>query len=168
MTALIKAKFLFCVALTLSVAGCASDEPKIAAEFNQGASLHGELPENPLQWRVITSALNKGDSTTSTLYGNDVAVAYARSHSPRDYPSASVLSLVTWTQVGDARWFGAKIPALVKSAEFVTVSATASGQPSYSYEKYEGTPLRKAAAQDARVSSERVTYLLSQRAAVMP
>jgi len=159
---------LFCAVLIVSLAGCAGDEPKITAEFNVGASLSGDLPANPLRWKVISSAINKADANMSTLYGNDVAVVYARSHSQRDYPSGAILSLVTWTQAEDARWFGAKIPAQVKSVEFLTFSGSEPGHAAYSYEKYEGTPLKKSANQAAVTSSERATYLLSQRAAVMP
>jgi hypothetical protein len=123
---------------------------------------------NPLAWRVITSAIDPGDGTMSTLYGNDVAVGYARTHSRHDYPAGSVLSLVTWMQIEDPRWFGAKIPAQVKSVEFVTVGAAENGAPQYSYEAYTGDPLKKAADRPYGAPPERIAYLLSSRAAVMP
>lgn len=40
------------------------------------------------------------------VIGNDLAVEYARSHSQQGYPAGSVISLVTWTQREDPRWFG--------------------------------------------------------------
>jgi len=104
----------------------------------------------------------------STLYGNDVAVDYARTHAQRDFPAGSVVSLVIWTQVEDSRWFGAKIPSQVKSVEFVTVSAGGNGDPQYSYEVYTGNPLKKAPSQVYGAPAERIAYLLSSRAAVMP
>lgn len=163
-----KGILLLGMVLSLGLNSCSVDEPKISAQFNQSASLVGELPENPLRWKVITSAINKADSSMSTLYGNDLAVAHARAHSQHDYPAGSVLSLVTWTQTEDTRWFGAKIPSQVKSVEFVIVTGTTEGQRSYSYEEYEGTPLKKSSSQGGATLSQRAAYLLSQRAAVMP
>ncbi len=68
---------LFSMSL-LSLFACSGAKTKISATLNQSASLVGELPANPLQWKVITSAVNHADSTMSTLYGNDLAVKYAR------------------------------------------------------------------------------------------
>jgi hypothetical protein len=114
---------------------------------------------NPLQWRVITSAVNPQDSTMSTLFGNDSAVEYARTHSQHDYPAGSTLALVTWTEREDPRWFGAKIPGAVKSIELVKVSLDAQHRPVVSYQDVG----KNVPAQQGRAS-----YLLSQRAAVMP
>jgi hypothetical protein len=101
--------------------------------------LSSHVPANPLQWKAVTSEINKTDATMSALYGNDLAVGYARTHSQHDYPAGAVLSLVTWTQQEDPRWFGARIPREVKSVEFVMVGATPDGRPSYTYQEYEGT-----------------------------
>jgi hypothetical protein len=98
----------------------------------------------------------------STLYGNDVAVQYARANAEKMYPAGSVLSVVTWSEQEDPRWFGAKIPQKVGSVEFVTVT----GPGAYSYQRYEGSPLKRV-AMDA-TTNERADYLLAQRAAVMP
>lgn len=168
MTTRMKRTCLVAVVLTLCLVACAGDEPKISATFNQDASLSGELPANPLQWRVITSAINSADSTMSTLYGNDVAVQYARTNSRHDYPTGSILSLVTWTQREDSRYFGAKIPDEVKSVEFVFVQASEDGRSTYSYQVYEGKPLKRVIAQEGPNPTSDAAYLLSQRAAVMP
>ncbi len=120
--------YLLGMVLSLSLLGCSGDEPKISATLNQSASLVGDLPANPLQWKVISSAVSKEDSTMSTLYGNDLAVHYARTNSQRDYSNGSVLSLVTWTQREDSRWFGAKIPDEVKSVEFVFARVAEGGR----------------------------------------
>jgi hypothetical protein len=104
----------------------------------------------------------------ATLFGNDLAVDYARSHSQRDYPAGSVLALVTWTQREDPRWFGANIPDRLKSVEFVTVGSPPGRPSSFSYEEYEGTPLIKVPAQGPAAAKERTAYLLSLRPAVMP
>jgi hypothetical protein len=154
--------------LSVSIVGCASHEPKISATVNPNASLLGDLPANPLRWKVVTSEVDTEDSTMSTLYGNDVAVGYARTNSQHNYPNGSVLSLVTWTQRDDDRWFGAMIPDQVKSVEFVFVGVAADGQPLYSYQEYDGKPLKRVTAQEGRTLRDRAAYLLSQRAAVMP
>jgi Cytochrome P460 len=152
----------------LSMFGCSGAGTKISATSNQSASLVGPLPENPLQWKIITSAINQADSTMSTLYGNDLAVRYARTNSEHNYPTGSVLSLVTWTQREDDRWFGAKIPDRAKSVEFVNVAVEADGHPAYSYREYQGTPLTMVSEQKGFTPNDRAAYLLSQRAAVMP
>ena len=160
--------FVFGIVFALGVFGCGGEKPKVFASLNQTASLMGDLPANPLAWRVITSSASRNDSTMSTLYGNDVASQYARTNPDHKYPNGSALSLVTWTQQEDSRWFGAKIPATVKSVEFVFVSSAADGRPSYSYQKFAGTPLKKSSAGEYRVPADRAAELLSQRGAVMP
>jgi Cytochrome P460 len=148
--------------LVLALSGCGSSGA-VTASINQRAALTGSLPWNPLQWKVITSSIDKQASTMSVLYGNDVAVQYARSHAQQDYPPGSVLSLVSWTQQEDSRWFGGKIPGQVRSVEFVSVTGA-----SCSYENYAGSPLLRTAASDGHAPGSRAAYLLSLRAAVMP
>jgi hypothetical protein len=160
--------FVFGIVFALGVFGCGGEKPRVFASLNQTASVKGDLPANPLEWRVITSSASRNDSTMSTLYGNDVAIQYARTNADHKYPDGSVLSLVTWSQQEDSRWFGAKIPATVKSVEFVLVSSAADGRPSYSYQKFEGTPLKKSLAEEYQVPADRAADLLSQRGAVMP
>ncbi len=98
----------------------------------------------------------------STLFGNDVAVQYARTNGAMKYPAGAVLSVVTWGQQEDPRWFGGNIPKAPRSVEFVTVGST------YSYQRYEGSPLKKVASEDGAAPNDRAAYLLAQRAAVMP
>jgi hypothetical protein len=158
----------FIVALTQC--GCSSSSSRVSARvsaaLNQNAAVAGDLSENPLHWKVITSTIDRSNSTLATLFGNDPAVEYARSHSQQDYPSGSVLSLVTWTQREDPRWFGANIPDRVKSVEFVTIGS--GPNQTTSYEEYEGTPLKQMPTPDLALAKERTAYLLSLRAAVMP
>jgi hypothetical protein len=160
---------LLCAILFLGVLGCSSArEREIAATGNQSAWLVGDLPANPLQWKVITASVDKNHSTMSTLFGNDVAVRYARANSGHDYAEGAVLSLVTWAQQEDGRWFGAKIPSRPKSVEFVFVRTATDGRLSYSYQKYEGALLKRTVDQLVPAPNDRATFLLSQRAAVMP
>jgi hypothetical protein len=160
--------FLFAMIFGLTVSGCSQDNRGLSATLNQSASLSGELPANPLKWKVITSGVSTTDSTMFTLYGNDIAVQCARTDSQHNYPNGSAISLVTWTQQEDGRWFGAKIPNQVKSVEFVSVGAATDGRPSYSYQKFEGTPLKRTSVQDERAQADRAAELLSRRAAMMP
>ena len=163
-----KALYLLGMVLSLSIVGCSSHERKISATANRNASLVGDLPANPLQWKVVASGVNQEDSTMFTLYGNDIAVRYSRTNSQHNYPNGSVLSLVTWMQQEDSRWFGAKIPDQVKSVEFVFVGAAGDGRRLYSYQEYEGTPLKRLFLEEGLGPNERAAYLLLQRAAVMP
>jgi hypothetical protein len=139
----VRAMLLFGVVSVMGLIGCSDQvNPRVATRLNLDASLTGDLPSNPFQGRVITSWIDKQDSTTSTMFGNDVAVQYARTSSAMQYPAGAVLSVVTWGQQEDPRWFGGKIPEKPKVVEFVTVSSPGS----YSYERYEGSPLKKVAS----------------------
>jgi hypothetical protein len=156
------------IMLWLSILGCSNQNPVLTATQNKAATLTADLPFNPLQGKVITSWTNKQDSTMSTLYGNDVAIHYARTNDQHDYPAGSVLSVVTWKQQEDPRWFGARIPATVWSVEYVVVKSSSDQKPSYSYQAYEGEPLKKMLPEGGPAPNERAIWLLSQRAAVMP
>ncbi len=155
-------------ALLLLAAGCSEQNPRVATKINQEATLKGKLPLNPLQGKVITSWIDKKNSTMSTLFGNDLAIQAARQGTIDNYPSGSILSAITWRQQEDARWFGGKIPAEPVSVEIVTVGATQGKGASYSYQRYEGRPLKEVALADSSVSQARTKYLLQQRASVMP
>jgi hypothetical protein len=151
--------------LAVGLAGCSEKtNPRVVTRLNQDAALVGELPSNPLQGKVITSWINKQDAMMSTLFGNDVAVQYARTNAGRMYPAGSVLSVVTWSQQEDPRWFGGDIPQRAKVVEFVTVT----GPETYTYQRYEGSPLKKVASVEGSDPKDRAAYLLAQRAAVMP
>jgi hypothetical protein len=94
-------------------------------------------------------------------------VQNARTKAVVPYPVGAVLSVVTWGQQEDARWFGGNIPKGVKAVEFVTVTE----RGGFSYERYEGSPLKKMVTTNFEgldASAKRGSYLLSQRAAVMP
>jgi len=158
---------LFATVLALGSSSCGGSAAA-TSPVNEHATLTGSLPWNPLQWSVITSSIDKQASTMSVLYGNDAAVRYARSSSQEDYPSGAILSLVTWGQQEDAHWFGARIPGQAKSVEFLSVTAGPGNQAGYSYEDYEGSPLREASSSVGRSPGSRAAYMLSRRAAVMP
>jgi hypothetical protein len=77
------------------------------------------LKEDPLKWKVITTLIDKKNKTMSTLYGNDIAFQYARRPNGTAYPEHAELAMVTWNQQADDHWFGANIPAQIKSIELV-------------------------------------------------
>jgi len=157
-----KALFFAAAITLLPLAGCTSKPA--ASTINERAALTGQLPYNPLSWKVITSSVNQRNATMSTLYGNDIAVQYARTNADRSYPSGSVLALVIWAQRDDPHWFGARIPSTVQSVEFVTIQSPAG--TSSKYERYQGSPLALAGATAG--DADRIAYLTAQRAAVMP
>lgn len=145
---------------TLLLGGCKPHEPSAPAT-NVQARLTGDLPENPLAWRAITSWLDGNAGTTSTLYGNDAAVNYARTHDDAAYPAGAVLAVVTWVQRDDPHWFGAKIPGAPQAVEYVRFKT----QPEYSV--YRGAPLKKVEAAGDEASG-RIAFITQQRAAVVP
>jgi hypothetical protein len=150
--------------LLCGLIGCTGTNPRVVTALNTGAMLGSELPSNPLLDRVITSWIDRSSGTMSTLYGNDTAVQYARTGAQSGYPAGSALSVVTWTQQEDPRWFGGNIPAAPKSVEYVTIAA----DQHYTYQRYEGSPLKKMDQEAGVTPNERTAYLLAQRAAVMP
>jgi hypothetical protein len=152
--------FVLAMAALFALTGCQST-PHAPSSINQEAALTGNLPYNPLGWRVVTSWTNERQATMSTLFGNDLAIGRLRSSSGIPYPPGAVLALVTWSQRDDPHWFGARIASTPQSVEFVAMTA---GQAP-SYEKYQGSPLKPVNNPDA---AKRIDYLLSQRAAVMP
>jgi hypothetical protein len=59
--------FLAAFGMLLAIAGCSTQQPKVVATLNRGAALTGELPANPLQWRVIATLIDQGSASMSTL-----------------------------------------------------------------------------------------------------
>jgi hypothetical protein len=127
--------------------------------------LSGELPVDPFNWRVISSAVDERAATMAILYGNDVAVRNARTSPDRGYPPGSVLAVATWRRQDDEHWFGARIPGGLRSIEVVTVRADGSSD---SYDEYRGALLTRAATTEAGRARTRIDQILGQPAAIMP
>jgi hypothetical protein len=157
-------------ATAILVSGCSAPNPRVVTTLNQPALLPANLPANPLSWGVVTSFADRRSSTMSTLFGNDVALRYARQHvgGGPSYPAGSVLSLVTWKQQEDPRWFGGNIPSEPQSVEFVTIATAADQKTSYTYQRFEGQHLQQTSSATALTPTGRTANLLSLRAAVMP
>ena len=154
-------------ALLLMPIGCSQPNARVITRFNREAEVSGELPYNPLQWEVIASTLNHKDYTLATVLGNDRAIAHARKNATHAYPAGSVLSVITWSQEQDPRWFGGNIPGDVRSIEFVEVQS-AQDQKTYLYTLYGGSPLKKLASTDEKSPTGRAAYILGERAGVVP
>ena len=162
-----KAIHLLALPLVLILTGCSQPNARVITRFNREAEVSGELPYNPLQWEDIASTLNHKDHTFATVLGNDRAIAHARKNATHAYPAGSVLSVITWSQEEDPRWFGGNIPGDVRSIEFVEVQS-ARDQETYLYTLYGGSPLKKLASTDEKSPTGRAAYILGQRAAVVP
>lgn len=135
--------------------------------FNDGAAIPAGAPIQPLAWRVITSSIDPGHQTMSTLFGNDVAIESARSPNHTDYPAGAVLARVTWSQKEDVHWFGARIPKQFASMEIVRVEQGTGRKPVSNYERLVGLALQPAADTPAEVEVDKDS-ILGQRASVMP
>lgn len=153
-------------ALLLMLIGCSQPNARVTTRFNRDAGVSGELPYNPLQWEVIAFTLNHDDHTLATVLGNDQAIAYARKNATHAYPAGSVLSVITWSQEEDPRWFGGNIPSNLRSVEVLEVNGPNHG--GYLYTLYGGSPLRKLVSTQEKSPTGRAAYILGQRAAVMP
>jgi hypothetical protein len=154
--------------LLLVLLGCSHPNARVQTRFNHDAELSGELSYNPLQWQVIASTLNHADHTVATVLGNDQAIAYARKNVSREYSAGSVISVITWSQQEDPRWFGGNIPGKVRSVEFLEVQSVPDHGRTYMYTMYGGSPLRKLISTEESSPTGRAAYLLAQRAAVLP
>jgi len=115
--------------------------------------------------KVITSSINKKEQTMSTLYGNDLALKTAISGSTSYLPGEN-LTLVTWKQQDDDRWFGAKIPGDLVSVEVVKTINSNTGRTIANYQRFTGKKL--VADTDTAYQQERISYIFSQKPSVMP
>jgi hypothetical protein len=153
--------------LLLGAAGCERRTPTERDLVNVDAALPAGLPVRPLEWRVITSSIDREQHTMATLFGNDVAVTSARSATGAvTYPAGSTLALVTWVQKDDGHWFGARIPQRFVSMELVTVAAGADAKTAATYQRF--GPTGQAASGGANEDSARKAAILTERASVMP
>jgi hypothetical protein len=145
---------LLCTALVFT--GCEKKQPTSSDLYNDAAKLGTTLPYPVLDWKPLATSAGHGAGTTSTLFGNDIAVAASRAGQP--YPAGSVLGLVTWQQRDDPHWFGAKIPAQPAQVEFVEVGPTGE-----KYRSFTGTPLAEQTA-----AHDRSANILAIKAIVLP
>jgi len=137
----LRTRVLACVmcGCLLGSVGCKKKQPVAADLYNDAAKIDARLPYPVMQWRALTTAVDRGAGTTSTLFGNDAAVTASRAG--QAYPAGAVLGLVTWRQKDDPHWFGARIPDAPVGVEFVEY---ASGLVPV-YRHFAGSPLMEQA-----------------------
>jgi hypothetical protein len=138
---------LLSIIALLLFSACNNNQPDKAALYNESALLPDTLLQNISDWKVISTVYNRNHKTMSALYSRD-----------------SALCLVTWRQQDDQHWFGGRIPGNTESVEWVQFH-TPNRKPSYAL--YKGNPLQKDVADTATVR-ERVDYIVSRKALVMP
>jgi len=139
---------------------------------NRAAELPGSLPFRPLEWSAITMFVDPSSHTTATLYGNDAAMQAVQARGASSaapgvtpaYPVGAVLALVAWAQRDDPHWFGARIPDVPQSVEFVQV--TAPGMVN-SYRTFAGSGLVEHHP-TASVMTQRSSFILGLAPARLP
>jgi hypothetical protein len=107
--------------------------------------------------QMITSLIDKKQQLHRVLYGNEIAVQHARSGASGPYPAGAILTLATWSQQEDARWFGALVPDHLNTVEVVKVGATTT------YESYQAPGWKKASTDQP----DRTSYITQLKAAVI-
>jgi hypothetical protein len=141
-----------------------NDNTNIPDNINTRASFPDSGKFSTAGLKLITSFVNKKAGTMSTLYGNALALQKSK-----DLNAALVggetFTLVTCKQQHDEHWFGAKIPGDLQSVEVLKANPGGS-QMILNYQRYEGKEL--ILNPDTSYSSERIKFMLAQRAAVMP
>jgi hypothetical protein len=141
--------------------GChGSRQPSPEDVFNETAKLSGALPYPVLDWDMLTTSVDRDAFGTSTLFGNSAAAAAARDGKV-SYPAGAVLGLVTWRERDDPHWFGARIPDVPSSVEFVAFGAD--GKPAY--RSFAGAPLRE---QTNGTSAERIAAIEAMKPVTLP
>jgi hypothetical protein len=128
--------------------------------INSKASLPESFNLSALHQKVITSFINKRDSTMSILYGNEAASKALGKDVQPGVANASY-TLVTWRQQDDPHWFGARIPG-----DLLTVETLKLDKDTLSYQKYAGKNLRRLA--DTTGRSARINLLLAQNPSITP
>lgn len=153
---------LFLIFAFVLLASCQQNSENI---LNLEASLEqsDELKENPLLMKPITSSIQPKIKTMSTLYGNDIAFDYAKTHFSSDYPKNAVLYEVTWAQKPDELWFGANIPKNIISVEKISFPDNGF----VLYEMFQGKTLKRVKT-DHKNENLRIEAILSQKMAVSP
>ena len=144
-------------------------QPITAARLNQqeqvnnpAAALPASLPYQPIAWRPITMFVDPATRSTAILFGNPAAAT--RAAAQPQYPTGSVLALVTWAQREDPHWFGARIPDQPLSVEFLQIANP--GQPA-NYRRFSGEGLAEDHPQASFVA-QRTAFVQSLVPAQLP
>lgn len=136
---------------------------------NAAASLPASLPYQPLGWGVITMYVDPANRTITALYGNDIALKNLNlrgdaAMTTPSYAAGAVLALVTWNQRDDPHWFGARIPDVPQSIEFVQIGPEGGSE---SYRRFAGAELAPTGFETA-TEAARVKFILGLAPASLP
>ena len=87
---------------------------------NSAAALPASLPYQPLGWGAITMYVDPRLIRWRRCMAMTRRCRLCRrARAAPAYPAGAVLALVTWAQRDDPHWFGARIPDVPQSVEFV-------------------------------------------------
>jgi len=150
---------LFCL-----LAGSCSNNADLPGNINTTASFPDSVQFSPADLKVITSFINRKLGTTSTLYGNPLALQAAIGYN-KNLTGGELFTLVTWKQQPDKHWFGANIPGDLQSVEVLKTKSTGTTVLT-DYQRYEGKTL--VLHSDTTNKNERIKLILDQRPSVMP
>jgi hypothetical protein len=147
----------------LLTAAC-SHNANLPGNINTKASFPDSTQFSTAGLKVISSFINKKFGTTSTLYGNPLALQAAIRYN-KNLAGGELFTLVTWKQQPDEHWFGANIPGDLQSVEILKTKLNGASVVT-DYQRYEGKIL--ALNTDTMYNNERIKFMLDQRASVMP
>ncbi|WP_183564865.1 cytochrome P460 family protein [Mucilaginibacter sp. SP1R1] len=160
-----KMHYILLAAIVLMLSACTEHTPSEDL-LNKKAAIPASFNFSKAGLKVITSSFNRKNKTMSTLYGNDLALKTAIACGT-SYPAGENLTLVTWKQQEDDRWFGARIPGDLQSIEVVkTAHSNTDNGTTISYQKFEGRQL--AINTDTLGQKARIKYIFAQKPSVMP
>lgn len=129
--------------------------------INLAASLPPAFNFSQKGLRVMSTFINKRKGTTSTLYGNALAISAAKAGYPKKAPGL-VMSLITWQQKPNPFWIGNNIPGQLLKIEMIETD-TKTG--AVTYRLFEGKDLK---LNPSAQSNESVTYIFNQKLSVLP
>ncbi|MET0636752.1 MAG: hypothetical protein ABWZ25_12050 [Chitinophagaceae bacterium] len=129
------------------------------SELNNAAEDNGSIPAHSLDGTVMNIFVNTKLNTTSTLYRNDISRTDSATDIDLDARPASMLTLVTWKQRPNPRWYGANMPDSLLSVETLRIHLDTF------YEYYAGRPLKLAVNPD---STERKIWIARQEPMILP
>jgi len=114
--------------------------------------------------RVITSVINNRDSTISVIYGNDLALDFAKNRQANHLAGEKYV-MVTSRQKPMPHWYGTSMNEGVERVEYVTAIVGIAGRVQFDYtvEHYND---KKTKSQDDNVA--RIEFIANQSAAVFP
>lgn len=145
--------------LSSAVATKAVTAYTLESAFNDAASVPGPAGSAPLQGIVLNSYVNPRHQTMATLYGNKPAADYLLNHADGLYPDGAELTLVTWQQQPDPRWFGGNIPGAAQKVEVVKFDKG----PHYA--SYQCSPWQEVINPDAASAMQ---WIIKQRMQILP